>query len=382
MEQQQTPQSDFQKFLKTKPSMILGMVIAIGLGILLMYLGVFSQCCGIGYMIVACVALYIPKFFGLSKIQLLVIFGVIFFAVITLFGALMVSKPMLENGSNYQEFNDSGFSNVTFEYTNGGVDVTFTYSGTGDVKFCFYQVQLVTYQFIQKTSGESFEHAVTPTAGVYSLRIDNIPQGFAYQYHFESTDGEVTTTSASGYYTGLINDSEMTKFCLVYNAYSCGIIIVLFYLMIILTTISRRNLEKTRARMEAEGRLYPQGYGRCKECGSIVLPGETCCRKCGAYIDVPDELRHKKVDMVQCSECGAEIPEDAKVCPKCGATFDEEEEVVYVDPAEKKDEKKVEMVQCSECGSMIPEDADVCPKCGAKFDEEEEIVVAESKKKE
>ena len=377
-EQPQTPETNLQKFLKTKPSMILGMAIAIGLGILLMYLGVFSQCCGIGYLIVACVALYVPKFFGLTKLQFLLVFGVVFFLIITAVGAICVSKPMLERESNYQDFNDSGFSNVTFDYVNGGVDVTFTYSGTGDVKFCFYQVQLVTYQFISKTNGEPYEHAVTPTAGTYSIRLDGIPAGFPYQYHFEAVNGETKTVSASGYYLGAINDSELDKFCLVYNAYSCGIITVLFFLMVILTTISRRNLEKTRAKMEADGRLYPKGYGRCKECGSIVLPGETSCRKCGAYIDVPEELRHKKVDLVRCSECGAEIPEDVNVCPKCGAAFDEEEEVVYVDSTE----KTVEMVQCSECGSMIPEDAEVCPKCGAKFDEEEEIVVADSEKKE
>ena len=138
----------------------------------------------------------------------------------------------------------------------------------------------------------------------------------------------------------MASDSDIQKFCIIYNGYTCGIIILLFFLMMVLTAWSRKNLEKTRARMEAEGRLYPQGYGRCKECGSIILPGETCCRKCGAYIDVPDELRHKKVDMVECSECGAEIPEDAKVCPKCGAVFDEEEEIVYVEAEKKEEEKK------------------------------------------
>ncbi len=58
------------------------------------------------------------------------------------------------------------------------------------------------------------------------------------------------------------------------------------------------------------------------------------CRKCGAYIDVPDELRHKKDDYFQCSECGAEVPGDSTVCPKCGAKFDEDDETVIVEKKE------------------------------------------------
>ena len=342
MEQQQIPASEEKNVKTSVPKMIIGAAIALGLGILLMYLGLFNQCCGLGYLLVACVALYIPKMFGMTKMQYLIVFGVLFFLVTTAVGAFAVSKPMFENGSNVEDFNDSDFSNVSITLVGEGADVSVTYSGAtaGTIKVDFYQVQLVTYQMISKTSSDDYKYTMTETSpGTYTANIPSVPSGFVYQFAFENTVGETTTTSDSVYYMGAINDSELQKFCLLYNAYNCGIIAVLFFLMLILTTISRKNLEKTRARMEAEGRLYPQGYGRCKECGSIVLPGETCCRKCGAYIDVPDELRHRKVDMVECSECGAEIPEDAKVCPKCGAVFDEEEEVVYV---EKKDEDKKE----------------------------------------
>ncbi|MCL2143158.1 MAG: hypothetical protein FWH44_02740, partial [Methanomassiliicoccaceae archaeon] len=89
--------------------------------------------------------------------------------------------------------------------------------------------------------------------------------------------------------------------------YLVGIILNLvlsFVLLVVLVWWMRRNLERTRARLEAEGRLYPQGYGRCKRCGSLVLPGEVCCRKCGEYIDVPEEMRVKKVNYFECSECG------------------------------------------------------------------------------
>ena len=43
MEQQQIPETYFQKFLKTKPAMVIGAVLSIGLGILLMWLGWFQE---------------------------------------------------------------------------------------------------------------------------------------------------------------------------------------------------------------------------------------------------------------------------------------------------------------------------------------------------
>ncbi len=380
MEQQQLPNNNAKTPVKANPlMMVIGVILTLGLGFLLMWLGWFNECCGLGYLLVAVVALYIPKMFGLTKTQYLVVFGVVFFVFITAIGAFVISKPMFEKDSDYASYNDGGFSNLNIVVdTNGDLDVTVTFSGTADtIKFDLDQVQLVSYQMIRKTTSDEYKYTMTSAgSGVYTVHIskDRVPANFVYQYRFEKVTGEQTDVTKSSYYLGVTNDSEITKFCLIYNAYTAGIIIVLFYLMMILTAVSRRNLEKTRARMEAEGRLYPQGYGRCKECGSIVLPGETCCRKCGAYIDVPDELRHKKVDMVQCSECGAEIPEDATVCPKCGAKFDEDEEIVYVDS--ESDEK----MQCSDCGSVIPADATVCPKCGAKFDEDDGTADTEEKK--
>ena len=344
MEEPQIPESNSQKFMKSPAGMVLGIVIALGLGVLLMYLGIFNECCGLGYLLIACVALYIPKMFGMTKTKYLAVFGVVFFLVIASIGAFAVSKPMFENNSDVSSFNDKDFSNVEITIVDKGADITVSYTGAGTEPAVYvYQVKNVTYQMVSKTSDDVSRHALTETAPgskTFTAHVDELPSTFVYQIKFEYKNGEDTETTSYVYYTGAASDSDIQKFCIVYNAYTSGIIIILFFLMMVLTAWSRKNLEKTRARMEAEGRLYPQGYGRCKECGSIILPGETCCRKCGAYIDVPDELRHKKVDMVECSECGAEIPEDAKVCPKCGAVFDEEEEIVYVDPAKEEEEKK------------------------------------------
>ena len=107
--------------------------------------------------------------------------------------------------------------------------------------------------------------------------------------------------------------------------YITAIVITLpFTILSVLVWWMRNSLERTRARLEAEGRLYPPGYGRCKRCGTIVLPGEISCRRCGEYIDVPEEMRVKKVNFFECSECGREVPEDAGVCPFCGEAFDED----------------------------------------------------------
>ena len=344
MEQQQIPESNAQKFMKSPAGMVVGVVLALGLGILLLYLGIFNQCCGLGYLLVAVVALYIPKMFGMTKTQYLAVFGVVFFLVTAGVGAFAVSKPMFENNSDVGSFNDGGFTNVKIEIQeSGGATIIVDYAGSGTNPTAYvYQVKNVTYQMVSKTADNVSRHQLAlNTEGHYTATIDELPSTFVYQIRFGTGDDvEKQDMTTYVYYTGAASSDDIQKFCLIYNAYTCGIIILLFFLMMVLTAWSRKNLEKARARMEAEGRLYPQGYGRCKECGSIVLPGETCCRKCGAYIDVPDELRHRKVDMVECSECGAEIPEDAKVCPKCGATFDEEEEVVYVDSEEKKEKEE------------------------------------------
>ena len=174
------------------------------------------------------------------------------------------------------------------------------------------------------------------------------------------TESESTAASLVFWYD---YDADTTMICLTGTAYTVAFAAILFFMILVFSTMMRSSAEKTRAKMEAEGRLYPQGYGRCKQCGAMVLPGEVNCRKCGAYIDVPDELRVKKKDFFQCSECGAEVPSDATECPKCGAKFDEAQENVVVH-ADGTEDISTESIVCPECGSTVPSNADWCPKCG------------------
>ncbi len=326
------PENGFQKFLKTKYAAPIGIILALALCILMFYFGLFASLCGMGILLIGIVLFIIPKIFGLKSLKAMIAVGVVFFLVATAIGGLAVSKSAIDANDNYSEYNDGGFSNVDFtDNGNGTVTVTVDHATSDKTILLRYGETTFICYGIYNFKGTEITMTETDTAGTYSATV-NMSSGKLYAYNFGEKVGEGDASkTVSKFYSGLINDSQLTYMTLYGNAYYVGLASIMYLMIVLITTWMRKNLEKTRARMEAEGRLYPQGYGRCKECGSIVLPGETCCRKCGAYIDVPDDMRAKKVEMVECSECGAEVPADAKVCPKCGANFDEGEEVVIVD---------------------------------------------------
>lgn len=383
--------NSYAKFRKNPVANVAGAIIALLLGILSLYLNIWSQCCGLGYLLIALILFYIPKFFGLSKKKYLIILGVAFLLIGTLVGALVFSKPIIVNNSDYKSYNSADFHNVNFTFDDNNVTVTVVYDGsvTSDTKVYVEMdpITMVSYTYIgidtSKERIESNTHEMLDASGYYTATF-TFSKTAMHEYRFKVVNGDNVSYSKYGTCTAHLSDGDITKLCIMgtgifsaSNLYTVGICTLLFFLILVFTTWSEKSLAKTRAKMEAEGRLYPKGYGRCKECDAIVLPGETICRKCGAIIDVPEEMRRKKVNFVECSECKKEIPDDATICPYCGAKFDEGEEVVYV---EKKDTKNTEKIQCSECGKEIPEDAVVCPYCGVKFDETEEVVVKEKKK--
>ena len=181
----------------------------------------------------------------------------------------------------------------------------------------------------------------------------------------EGDTKKIDTYMSFTYDTGT-STMQVMKMCAVGSAYITGLTALMFFLILGFSALMRSSAQKTRRKMEAEGRLYPQGYGLCKKCGATVLPGEVVCRKCGEYIEVPQEMRAKKVDFFTCSDCGAEVPSDAKVCPKCGASFDEGDETEVAHPDGTVD-VSTETVACPHCGEQVPANADWCPKCGTKI---------------
>ena len=170
------------------------------------------------------------------------------------------------------------------------------------------------------------------------------------------------TQSMSFFLKDKTSDSVMNSVVWTGTLYFLGMCMMMYFVILFFSHAIRNSAKKSRRKMEAQGRLYPVGYGRCKQCNAIVLPGEVTCRKCGTYIDVPEEMKPQKKDFFTCSDCGAEVEGSMNVCPKCGAKFEGgvEVEVERMDGTV----ETAEITECQDCGEEIPSTAGSCPKCG------------------
>ena len=368
-------------FIGTPASKILGLVLRFVIPFVMLMFGVYRYVCL--FVFIGVIMFIVPKLFGVKDIKAMAAMGLVFFVAAMLIGTFAFTIPDVKN--NQEDTITGDFSHVEIVETGDTYAVHVTYTGTQTGTMKLYYGPLSTTAFHWK--GDYFVKEdpleMTPTgSGSYTYSGLKMDSGKPYAIYFEIGTDDSHESSDTAVISANISSNDIRSFALKGNGYYVGIITVMFFLILILTTLMRRSLEKTRARLEAEGRLYPQGYGRCKECGMLVLPGETVCRKCGAYIDIPDEIKAKmkqKVEYTECSECGAEIPSDARRCPKCGAVFDEdtEEVVIAVDEeqmsglVEKEERSNDNSFECSECGARIPADAKKCPQCGAEFDEDE-----------
>ena len=366
-------------FTSLSTKQIIAIIASLAIALVLQAFGFSSQC--LGFLIIAVIIYMVPHILGVSSVKVKTVIGVVFI-VLSLLVTVMYSGPeKIEANEGRTPANNEYIGNVAFIEENGNTTITMdilveefdkdsvllTYGKVNLVSFTNYSLDTdpTELQIIPVKAEGSTTYGLTATVPI----IENQLTG--YMVTFDVTEGEDTKTvgvsfmidhgaSSSDIYTASLNGMWM------YTA----MVAIMFFMILIFSTIMRRSAEKTRQKMEADGRLYPQGYGRCKECGAMVLPGEVTCRKCGAYIDVPDELRAHKKDYFVCEECGAEVPKDADVCPKCGAKFDSvENEVQHVDGTVDVSE---ETFECSECGAIVPANATRCPKCGATFDENDE----------
>lgn len=369
-----TQRASYEGFMGTPAAKGLGLLLGFAVAFGMVCAGLYRNTCL--FVFVGVLLFVIPKLFGVKRFSTLAVLGVAFLLITPVVGALCFSAPTID---------DDKISDITGEFHDASVvrdgdtyDITVVFDGTptGDVKVFTPTLGTVSFNveiYPMNTDG----YVMTNTSGnTYVFNDLALESGKVYKIYFES--GDVRSGSAT--VDANITDGDITKHALIWNFYVVGMAAIVFFLVLVLTTYMRRSLEKTRARMEAEGRLYPQGYGRCKECGMLVLPGEVTCRKCGAYIEIPEEIKAKmkrKVEYTECSECGAEVPSDARKCPKCGASFDEATEEVKIEATpeiieahQESKEPSDEYFECSECGAKVPADANVCPQCGAKFDEE------------
>ncbi len=365
------------KALSTKQ--IVAIVASLIIAIVLQAYGFAEQC--MGFLIIAAVLYMVPHVLGVSSVKVKGVLGIVF-VVLALLVSTFYSGPNLIAGvEDNIDVDTDDFGNITYDIVDDNVTITIEFHidnlVSDSVELNHGVVNSVNYRAYSYTAYETT--AMVPVSEGSSVYTATVPVTMdkvsGYQITYDKIvagDGETETVQG-----GIIffKDNGAPKSDLwsislnglwVYVAFTA----VMFFMILIFSAMMRRSVEKTRSKMEADGRLYPQGYGRCKECGAMVLPGEVTCRKCGTYIDVPDELRAQKKDYFVCEECGAEVPKDADVCPKCGVRFDSvENEVVHADGTVDVSE---ETFECSECGAVVPANATRCPKCGAKFDEDDE----------
>lgn len=343
----------FEDFSKTIPSMIIGSVVAVALAVLMMCFRIDAICCGLGMLMIALLLYYLPKLFGVKKWPFFIAIGLSFLIITLAVGGLWIG-PKTVSDNDWHNGNDMGdYKNLVIEVDGDDLRISFDYDKlleeNHELRFRYTEVGYIQFNGFNYNIDTSF----------VTMETDEVPHDNLY--HYECTtpaknvghkliaftimewDGEKYPGNIKEirFENNATDDEVLTK-CMIGAAWAAIPVTALYGIVCALMTIMQKNLEKQRSKMEEEGRLYPQGYNRCKECGAIVLPGEICCRKCGAYIEIPDEIKRKKVESIHCSECNAEIPEDATVCPKCGAKFDEDEEVVEIKPEEKQPEEPKE----------------------------------------
>ncbi|MCQ2086104.1 MAG: zinc ribbon domain-containing protein [archaeon] len=325
-------ETDVTRSTERKATTIIGFLITLIIGIFLYYAGLFTSFYGMGFIFIGLTLLIIPRSFGCRNFKLMVLFGIAFFLITTTIGALAVSKPMLETD------NQTSNSNlVVQEEYNETASLYVNYHNIVNMKnisIKLEKVAWVCYNHYHTLSDSSCHYKLSLSHDFWEVSDIKVSTNDVYFYTFFTFDElNEERLIKSGFYS--FYESNITTLALETNAYYVGISATIFLFMLFLVREFRRRIDKIREAMEAEGRLYPQGHGRCNHCGSIVLPGEIYCKKCGTHVDIPDKFQDMKTEFFQCSECGAEIPMNANICPKCGIKFDEEDEIIFSNKPEK-----------------------------------------------
>ena len=361
---------------KVTPKQVMFLIIALVFALVMTIGGFASACMGMGMLMIAVVLFMLPRTAGVENIELMTILGLTFMVSAILVGGFVTAPGSVDSNMGNPSDNEY-FENVTYTFSDSGVEINATLNPEyvfDPVKenVVFYYGVISGVGFVGPINNVNEKVTMTVTSGAVSgtvpLESDKLYAGYL-AVTVTGDDGKASVKKDSETYWVYMTtepfEGSLTNICLYGCFYAVLPIILIFFLMIVFTNFMRNRMEKTRARMEKEGRLYPKGYGRCEKCNAIVLPGELKCRKCGSYIERPEEMRPDKKDFFECSDCGAEVPTDAKLCPKCGAVFDEEEFVVT--HSDGTVEQTSESFQCPECKGTVPGASTFCPRCGFKF---------------
>lgn len=356
------------EFKSLTPKQIIGIIVALVISLALEAIGFGAMC--IGFLIIAVILYMLPHLLGVESVRVKAIIGAVFIVIALILGSFLYTGLNAQTAGMIDEDTDKIYD-VSYDEVTGVLTATLVYpDGSTPAPYVKHgKIDGIAFGNLRATEmSDEIPMVAGPASGsgvVYTAKID-LP---ANAYNFVAIHWDDKISKQFTVDTG-ISSGEMTNICFTGAIYTVAYSAVMFYMILGFSALMRRSITKARVKMEAQGRLYPQGYGRCKECDAIVLPGEITCRKCGAYIDVPDEFRAVKKDFFICTDCGSEVPKDANVCPKCGVRFDTdavETEVHHVDGSV---DTSTEFFVCGDCGERVPANAKRCPKCGATFDDE------------
>ncbi len=356
-----------EEFKGLNPKQWIAIIASFAVCLLLVCTGMFLAMC-MGFFIVAVILYMVPHMLGVRSPRIKAVIGALFLAVILIMAAVAYSDSAVDKIGTLRGntiLTDCTYENhvVTVVSDDADLDIVVSYAPITGIDFG--QPNMYDKSNVVK---------IIPTYadGKYTATLD-LDEG---NYYYVETSVNVNTDKPTEYWqifdnTG-ISASDVNSLSLNGSWLSVVEIGAIFFVMLIFSELMRRGARKKRDQLIKDGRLYPEGYDKCKECGALVLPGEVVCRKCGAPIEVPEDVKvlHKK-DFFECSECGTEVPLDAKFCPKCGAVFNEDTEAI-IEHADGTVDSSTETFECSECGKEVPANAKRCPYCGAEFDEDDE----------
>lgn len=336
-------------FRGTTQAQIIGMAVAFAVCILIL---MFSRGIGAFILLFSGIIVYVVlRLFGVRKPEIQLGFGAVLVVSAILIGGLAVSPTFLDATGDPSAADGNGFTSASVvDNGDGTFTISVSYETGNTLVLTHGEMAMVGYS--GGTHGPLTEVPMTESSGVYSATV-SLESGKIHIIGFKTSDDSAKSFQFN--YSGTVDGSQKTMFCLKWNAYFVLVNVAFAYFLVVLVTAwMRKKTEALRAKLEAEGRLFPPGYGRCAECGSLIMPGMFNCRKCGA--PVPEELRPEtETDGFECTACGAKVGEDDKVCPGCGASFEDDGS----------------MFECTTCGASVPEDAKVCPNCGEPFEDEE-----------
>ena len=370
-----TEKSADKKKIELTTKQLAGLAASFVLTLFILMSGIYMMFSCFAMIIVAAVLYMVPHLLKVKNIKVFVFHGVIF-AVVALLAGSLYSSPAYVNAND--DFKESGdFTAATYTVSSDTYQFTVTYTDTDlDHKPLAFvsMINMVGYSSKYGVSGS--ERTLPPVSydqasgtATFDVQVgDGLYIIYFYMADTTNSDAKLSKSQSITFFLDeLTSSSAKNSVYWTGTAYYLGLCMLLYFMILFLTYGMRSSANKTRDKMVQQGRLYPPGYGRCKQCNSIVLPGEVKCRKCGSYIDVPQEMKPDKKDSFTCSDCGAEVPDDAKKCPKCGAGFDDDIEL-EIQHADGTIELSNSTFGCPECGEDVPGASEFCPSCGKRFE--------------